>query len=218
MPDKTVHSICILKSLSWQDAVAVITVAPSCLFQNKSNHRLNLASKVIHCFYIWGPCKNMSSQSCLPETSPSVPPYITSSPRVCFWSGNTVTVSKCYCTVVVWALCTQYMCLFMDDRLWWWTHKANVVSELLSQYHLEVLDHLHRLNLLTWAPPPLSPSPTLPYFDLLSKLKEPLWGIHYDRLNELEGTVNGKVRRINLSCLETGIEVLLWRWNFAIQS
>ena len=37
-------------------------------------------------------------------------------PRVRFYSGNTVTVSKCYCTIVVYAMCTQNVRLFMDDR------------------------------------------------------------------------------------------------------
>ena len=63
-------------------------------------------------------------------------------------------------------------------------HKANVVKELLESYQWEVLNH-----------PPYSPdlSPP-PDFDLFPKLKEPLRGICYESLDELECAVNREVR------------------------
>ena len=53
----------------------------------------------------------------------------------------------------------------------------------------EVLDH-----------PPYSPDLSPPDFDLFPKLKEPLRGVRYDSLDELECAVNAEVRRINFSC------------------
>ena len=55
-------------------------------------------------------------------------------------------------------------------------HKSNVVKELLEGYGWEVLDH-----------PPYS------IFDLFPKLKEPLRGVRYDSLDELECAVNAEV-------------------------
>ena len=76
-------------------------------------------------------------------------------------------------------------------------HKSNVVKELLEGYGWEVFDH-----------PPYSPDLSPPDFDLFPKLKEPLRGVCYDSLDELECAVNAEVRRINFSCLATGIEAL----------
>ena len=68
-------------------------------------------------------------------------------------------------------------------------------------------------------PPPLySPDLSPPDFDLFPKLKEPLRGVRYDSLDELECAVNAEVRRINFSCLVTGIEALPSRWNSVIRS
>ena len=86
-------------------------------------------------------------------------------------------------------------------------YKSNVVKELLEGYGWEVLDH-----------PPYSPDLSPPDFDLFPKLKEPLRGVRYDTLEELECAVNAEVRRINFSCIATGIEALPSRWNFAIRS
>ena len=86
-------------------------------------------------------------------------------------------------------------------------HKSNVVKELLEGYGWEVLDH-----------PPYSPDLSPPDFDLFPKLKEPLRGVRYDSLDELECAVNAEVRRINFSCLATGIEALPSRWNSVIRS
>ena len=77
-------------------------------------------------------------------------------------------------------------------------HKSNVVKELLEGYCWEVLDH-----------PPYSPDLSPP---------EPLRGVRYDSLDELECAVNAEVRRINFSCLATGIEALPSRWNSVIRS
>ena len=68
---------------------------------------------------------------------------------------------------------------------------------------------------------PLSPKqPTNhpPDFDLFPKLKEPLRGVRYDSLDELECAVNTEVRRINFSCIASGIEALPSRWNSVIRS
>ena len=86
-------------------------------------------------------------------------------------------------------------------------HKSNVVKELLEGYGWEVLDH-----------PPYLPDLPSPDFDLFPKLKEPLWGVRYDSLDELEYAVNAEVRHINFSCLATGIEALPSRWNSVIRS
>ena len=86
-------------------------------------------------------------------------------------------------------------------------HKANVVKELLESYQWEVLHH-----------PPYSPDLSLPDFDLFPKLKEPLRGICYESLDELECAVNREVRRINFGSLATGIYALPKRWNSVIQS
>ena len=86
-------------------------------------------------------------------------------------------------------------------------HKSNIVKELLERYGWEVLDH-----------PPYSPDLSPPDFDLFLKLKEPLRGVRYDSLDELECAVNAEVRRINFSCLATGIEALPSRWNSVISS
>ena len=86
-------------------------------------------------------------------------------------------------------------------------HKANIVKELLESYQWEVLDH-----------PPYSPDLSLPDFDLFPKLREPLWGIRYESLDELEYAVNREVRRINFGSLTTGIYALPTRWNSVIQS
>lgn len=86
-------------------------------------------------------------------------------------------------------------------------HKSKVVKELLEGYGWEVLDH-----------PPYSPDLSPPDFDLFPKLKEPLRGIRFDSLDELECAVNREVRRMNSSCLATGIQVLPRRWNSVIRS
>ena len=65
-------------------------------------------------------------------------------------------------------------------------HKANVVKELLESYQWEVLDH-----------PPYFPDLSSPEFDLFPKLKEPLRGIPYESLDELECAANREVLRIN---------------------
>ena len=85
-------------------------------------------------------------------------------------------------------------------------HKSNVVKELLEGYGWEVLDHQ--------TSPDLSP----PDFDQFPKLKEPFRGVRYDSLDEFECAVNAEVRRINFSCLATGIEALPSRWNSVIRS
>ena len=61
-------------------------------------------------------------------------------------------------------------------------HKTNVVKELLESYQWEVLDH-----------PPYSPDLSPPDFDLFPKLKEPLQGIRYESLDELDCAVNREV-------------------------
>ena len=86
-------------------------------------------------------------------------------------------------------------------------HKANVVEELLESYQWEVLDH-----------PPYSHDLSPPDFDLFAKLKEPLRGIRYGSLDELESVVNKEVRQINFGSLATGIQALPKRWNSVIQS
>ena len=87
------------------------------------------------------------------------------------------------------------------------SHKSNVVKELLEGYGWEVLDH-----------PSYSPDLSPPDFDLFPKLKEHLRRVRYDSLDELECAVNAEVRRINFSCLATGIEALPSRWNSVIRS
>ena len=91
-------------------------------------------------------------------------------------------------------------------------HKANVVKELLESYQWEVLDHPPYSPDLS--PPDLSP----PDFDLFPKLKEPLRGIRYESLDELECALNREVRRINFGSLATSIQALPKRWNSVIQS
>ena len=61
-------------------------------------------------------------------------------------------------------------------------HKANVVKEQLESYQWEVLDHS-----------PCSPDLSPPDFDLFPKLKEPLRGIRYESLDELECALNREV-------------------------
>ena len=85
-------------------------------------------------------------------------------------------------------------------------HKANIVKELLELYQWEVLDH-----------PPYSPDLSPFDFDLFPKLKEPLRGIRYESLDELECAVNREIRRINFGSLATGIYALPKRWNSVIQ-
>ena len=79
-------------------------------------------------------------------------------------------------------------------------HNSNLVKELLGGYGWEVLDHP--------PPPPYSPDLSPPDFDLFPKLKEPLRGVRYDSLDELECAVNAEVRRINFSYLNS-INVML---------
>ena len=86
-------------------------------------------------------------------------------------------------------------------------HKANVVKDLLESYQWEVLDH-----------PTYSPDLSTPDFELFQKLKEPLRGISYESLDELECAMNREVRRINFGSLATGIQALPKRWNSVIQS
>ena len=86
-------------------------------------------------------------------------------------------------------------------------HKSNVVKELLEGYGWEVLEH-----------PPYSPDLSPPDFDLFPKLKQPLRGVRYNSLDKLECAMNAEVRRINFSCLATGIEALPSRWNSIIRS
>ena len=85
-------------------------------------------------------------------------------------------------------------------------HKANVVKELLESYQWEVLDH-----------PPYSPDLNPPDLDLFQKLKEPLRGIRYESLDELECAVNREVLRINFGSLVTVIEAFPKSWNSVIQ-
>ena len=73
-------------------------------------------------------------------------------------------------------------------------HKANIVKELLESHQWKVLDH-----------PPYSPDLSPPDFALFPELKEPLQGIRYESLDELEGAVNREVRQINFGSLATGI-------------
>ena len=77
--------------------------------------------------------------------------------------------------------------------------KANIVK---VSYRWEVLDH-----------PPCSPDLSPPDFDLFPKLKEPLRGICYISLEELECAVNREVRQINLGSLATGIQAKYWSLN-----
>ena len=86
-------------------------------------------------------------------------------------------------------------------------HKSNVVKELLESYQWKVLDH-----------PPYFPDLSPPDFDLFPKLKEPLRGIRYESLDELQSAVNRKVGRINFGSLATSILALPKRWNSVIQS
>ena len=60
--------------------------------------------------------------------------------------------------------------------------------------------------------------PYFPVFDLFPKLKEPLRGIRYESLDELECAVNREVRRINFGSLANGIQALPKRWISVIQS
>ena len=73
-------------------------------------------------------------------------------------------------------------------------------------YGWEMLNHL-----------PHSPDLSPPDFDLFPKLKEPLRGVRYDSLDELERAMNAEARRIYFSCLATGIEALPSRWNSVIR-
>ena len=61
-------------------------------------------------------------------------------------------------------------------------HKADVVKELLESYQWEILDR-----------PSYSPDLSPPDFGLFSRLKEPLHGIRYESLDELECAVNREV-------------------------
>lgn len=86
-------------------------------------------------------------------------------------------------------------------------HKADVVNTLLEEYKWEVLKH-----------PPYSPDLSPCDFDLFPKLKEPLRGIRYTDLDELEEAVATEVRRITRGCLATGIRGLPRRWESVIKA
>lgn len=86
-------------------------------------------------------------------------------------------------------------------------HKADVVNSLLEEYNWEVLEH-----------PPYSPDLSPCDFDLFPKLKEPLRGIRYTDLNELEEAVATEVRHITRRCLATGIRALPRRWELAMKA
>ena len=67
-------------------------------------------------------------------------------------------------------------------------------SERLTSYEWDVLPH-----------PPYSLDMSPPDFDLFPKLKEPLRGIRFDNLDELQDEVSKQVQQLNFGCLATGI-------------
>ena len=85
-------------------------------------------------------------------------------------------------------------------------HKSERVTSLLTSYEWDVLPH-----------PPYSPDMSPPDFDLFPKLKEPLRGIRFDDLDELEAEVAKQVRLLNSGCLATGISDLPKRWESVIE-
>ena len=85
-------------------------------------------------------------------------------------------------------------------------HKTYRVTSIITSYNWDVLPHPH-----------YSPDMSPPDFDLFPKLKEPLRGVRFYDLGDLELEVAKQVRRINLSCLATGIRDLPHRWESAIQ-
>ena len=85
-------------------------------------------------------------------------------------------------------------------------HKSERVTSLLSEYKWDVLPH-----------PAYSPDLSPPDFDLFPKLKEPLRGIRFDDLDELEVEVAKQVRLLNFGCLATGIRELPKRWASVIE-
>ncbi len=84
-------------------------------------------------------------------------------------------------------------------------HKAGTVTSLLHELEWEVLPH-----------PAYSPDISPPDFDLFPKLKEPLRGIRYNDLDQLQDAVTAGVRRIDSGCLATGIAALPHRWQLVI--
>lgn len=85
-------------------------------------------------------------------------------------------------------------------------HECNVVTELLTSYQWEVLEH-----------PPYSPDISPSYYDLFPKPKENLRGIRFDSLEEVESAAAAQVRHTNNSCLATGVARLPSRWRAVIK-
>lgn len=85
-------------------------------------------------------------------------------------------------------------------------HKSHRVTSLITSYSWEVLPH-----------PPYSPDMSPPDFDLFPKLKEPLRGVRFYDLDDLEVEVARQVRRVNSGCLATGIRDLPHRWESVIR-
>lgn len=94
-------------------------------------------------------------------------------------------------------------CLLHDNAS---SHLASRVTSLLSSYEWEVLPH-----------PAYSPDMSPPDFDLFAKLKEPMRGVRFDDLEELEQAVADQVRHMNLRCLATGVAKLSARWKSVIE-
>ena len=80
------------------------------------------------------------------------------------------------------------------------------MTSLLSEYKWDVLPHSA-----------YSPDMSPPDFDLFPKLKEPLGGIHFDDLDELQAEVAKQVRPLNFGCLATRIRELPKRWASVIE-
>lgn len=85
-------------------------------------------------------------------------------------------------------------------------HKSERVTSLMTSYEWYVLPH-----------PAYSPDMSPPDFDLFPKLKEPLRGIRFGDLEELEAEVAKQVRLINSGCLATGVSDLPRRWESVIE-
>ena len=67
-----------------------------------------------------------------------------------------------------------------------WSHASGAISEILEKYGWQVLPH-----------PPHSPDMSPPAFDLFPKLKKPLRGKRYRRIEEVSNEVIRVIRRIN---------------------
>ena len=84
-------------------------------------------------------------------------------------------------------------------------HGANWVMSLLGRYLWETLDRA-----------PYYPDTSPCDFDLFSKLKEDMRGIHYNDLEALESAVRVRVRVLENGCLAMGIDDLPKRWTSVI--